>query len=173
MDTRPQNTQTPSHSPLGEPAGEQWPGAVSRSGRNFALILAFGIVFLGVASLVKPNPRGASASPNRAYVAQAEQQKNVLSALAAQQHPKGWKLVGMLETKNFLVLIHAAPDAPRYSVFALSGELIKGDMLADDVYREFPTLDLKSLRLEPAPQDPQTSTGPLMMADPASQRGEH
>lgn len=173
MDTQPQNTQTPAPTTPGGVPGESWPGAASsRAGRNFALLLAFGIVFLGVASVVKPDPRGASASTNRAYnvPAPANQEKTtpmrVLTELAAQQHPKGWKLVGMLEAKNYLVLIHAGASEPMYSVFGLDGRLLKGDMPADDVYREFPDLDLKTLRLDPPATGQASETGPLMLAEP-------
>jgi hypothetical protein len=176
MDTQPTSTNsqtTPAADRTQRASGEDWPGSASRAGRNLAVILALGIVFLGVASLVKPDPRGAAASTNRAYVApQQSSPTTVLTSLANQRHPQGWKLVGMLEAKNFLVLIHAAPEQARYSVFALDGRLLKGDMLADDVYREFPDLDLKSLRLDPPAGSEHQTQGPLMLAEPVH-RDEH
>ena len=74
-------------------------------------------------------------------------------------------LIGMLESPEYLVLIQHADPTPRYTVCTPAGRILREDLDADDVYREFPMLDLRQFRLDPA-ADLQSS-GPLMLAWPA------
>lgn len=76
---------------------------------------------------------------------------------------QGPNLIGTLEGNEYRILIHHADDAPRYSVCAPDGRVLRDHLLAEDVYREFPTLDLKRLRLDP-PLD--STSGPLMLVYP-------
>lgn len=143
---------------------------VGNGARNLGMVLALGLVFLGAASLIKPDPRSATASPADGAAAlppsprtlSAEEERIALE-LARTPHPAGWKPLGMLQDTRYHVLIHASPAGPRYSIFTLKGRLLQGDMHADDVYRSFPDLDLTKLRL-----DPQNKTQSIMYADPAT-----
>ena len=138
------------------------------------MIVAFAcaIVFLGIASFFKPEPRGAAASPTNQPAAtphatvrgnasaQFASRNNSLLEPAADDevarrlgrttHTDGWRLLGQLEGREYRVLIFASPVGPRYSVYSLAGELLQADLAADDVYRAFPDLDLGALRDVPA-----------------------
>lgn len=120
--------------------------------RRILPILCGAAVFFGVASVVKPPPRSASAgnTPRRTLAP---------APLANTAHPQGWKLLGMLDGAERTVLCFATPDGPRYSVFTREGVLLQADMYADDVYRVFPDLDIENMHLEPGPD------GPLMLMD--------
>lgn len=120
--------------------------------RRILPVLCGAAVFFGVASVVKPPPRSASAGNGR-------QPTSTSSPLANAQHPKGWKLLGMLDGANHTVLCFATPQGPRYSVFTRAGALLQADMYADDVYRVFPDFDIENMHLEPGPD------GPLMLMD--------
>jgi hypothetical protein len=138
------------------------------------MIVAFAcaIVFLGIASFFKPEPRGAAAVPtnqtvtpprevvggsgsaqfrfrNQSLVEPAANDE-VARRLGRTTHTDGWRLLGQLEGREHRVLIFASPEGPRYSVYSLSGELLQADLAADDVYRAFPDLELGSLRDVPA-----------------------
>lgn len=107
------------------------------------LVLAVGVgVFFGVASMIKPAPRQAAADvptnvPRR------------LPSATPGEHPKGWKLLGSLQGKQFLVRAYASPEGPRYTVYSIKGELLQADLPADEVYRAFPDVDLENMQLEP------------------------
>lgn len=153
--------------------------AGGRAGRNLAAILALGIIFLGVSSIIKPDPRGATASPNRAVALPAQTPETrtqggtgtVLSTLMATPSERlggeqGWKLVGGLEGKTNLVLIHAdLQGVSRYSVFTLEGVLLKGGLRGDEVYRSFPELDVPNLQADP-PSGGAGVDGAIMYAEP-------
>lgn len=154
--------------PHAERAGNVQIDTGGRAGRNLAAVLALGLVFLGVASLVKPDPRGASASTaNTSQEHAGKSVEDVLGALIAAKHPQGWKLTGALKDTQFLVLIHSSPMGARYSVFSHQGRLLQGDMFADDVYRSFPTLDVSKFQLDPAQPGQAKPAGSIMLAEPA------
>lgn len=160
---------------------------VARGAQRLAAVFALGLLFLGVASLVKPDPRGATAAPgtqpgiapgaqtlplpvspfdNAKHRATGGQFRttDVGLELTRQTHPKNYKLLGRIEDRDYHVLAYAAPDAPRYTVFSLEGRLLQADMLADDVYRSFPTLNLTTLRVDPEANS--TAPTAIMLADP-------
>lgn len=113
-----------------------------RIARRTLLAIACIGAFLGVASFIKPAPRQAAASiPNPVELA--------IPVSALGEHPKGWKLLGTLQGKKYLVRAYASPEGPRYSVYSTLGRLIQGDLPADEVYRAFPEADLKNMQLEP------------------------
>lgn len=72
-------------------------------------------------------------------------------------------LIGMLEGREFRILIHHAEASPRYTICTPDGRVLREDLEAEDVYREFPTLDLQRLYLDPPSND---GTGPLMLMYP-------
>lgn len=180
MDTTPNRESGPStHT---SSSGEGVDGLViergaNRTGRNLAMVLALGLVFLGVASLVKPDPRGANASINADGTNRgagrnvtntantANTATSVLANLIAQPHPQGWKLIGAIHDSQYLVLVNSSPMGPRYSVFSHEGQLLQADMFADDVYRSFPSLDMSTLHLDPAGGQ-QPADGAIMLAEP-------
>jgi len=148
------------------------------------LLVAGGVIFVGVASVIKPTPRDAAASPGGAEMDQfalelrdafsepinvnsndpqeralVERLKQRSAAANAAQHPKGWKLLGMLEGREHLVKCWASPEGPRYSVFTLDGRLLQADLPADEVYRGFPDIDLLNLRADPPGAEPAAPSG--------------
>src|SRR5262249_38131926 len=140
----------------------------SRAWKRTAAVVAGGIAFLGIASLIKPEPRTASAYENSVTPAQTLGQNPVggrspdlAARLALRPHPKGWRVLGSLESTEHIVLVYASPDGPRYSVFTLQGRLISADLAAEDVYREVPDLDLSTLR-----DLPESDGKALMMVTP-------
>ena len=149
-------------------------GAGWRNGRRALLGLCGVVLFLGVASVIKPSPRGASAVPGNDladdslmiryafdHAAEVHAKDSGERALAERLnarkttdavHPKGWKLIGTLEGREHILRCWATADGPRYSVHTLDGRLIQDELPADEVYRGFPDLDLSNLRADP-PQD--------------------
>jgi hypothetical protein len=124
-------------------------------------------MFLGVASIIKPNPRDAGASvltsgsrSSASPVAHAE-----ANSTGAPDHPKGWKLLGMLEGREHIVKCWASPEGPRYSVYTLDGRMIQADLPADEVYRGFPDVDLPNLRTDPPSSSPSSSGGLVDFVD--------
>jgi hypothetical protein len=115
-------------------------------------MLGAAVLFLGVASVIKPPPRASTAALTPLPAPSAEG----LAALARGQTPGA--LIGTLEGAEHRVLCHASPAGPRYSVFTLDGRLLRADLPADAVYREFPGLDLENMRLE-------QPNRPLMLMD--------
>lgn len=156
---------------------------VSSSNERFcrlAAVVVGTVAFLGIASLVKPDPRSASANapassttpattlhnlsgntPAQGSRLDGARSSDVSQRLASTPHAKGWKLLGELESVEYRVLMHASPDGARYSVYTLDGRLLQSDLEGDDVYRVFPALDLKPLQDAPAKND-----GPLMLVTP-------
>ena len=128
------------------------PSHQRHAGRNLAFALGAFVLFFGVASLVKPPPRSASASggglprPSGSALAQLS------------DHAEPGRLLGTLEGREYAVRCYASPLGPRYSVLTLDGRLLGSDLPADEVYRVFPGVDLESMRLEPG-------AGPLMLMD--------
>lgn len=72
-------------------------------------------------------------------------------------------LIGTLEGREYRILIHHAEGEPRYTVCSPDGRVLREDLLADDIYREFPDLDLRRLHLDPPNRD---GSGPLMLIYP-------
>lgn len=133
--------------------------SVAHRVRTLALIIAGAALFLGVASVIKPPPRSASANvPPAVSPFGAPAPTHPPRTEAA--HPKGWKLIGTLEGTQHMVRCWATPDGPRYSVYTLSGQLLQADLPADEVYRAFPDIELENLRA-----DPPAGRSTLMMAD--------
>ncbi len=149
------------------------PGLAWRRGRRVLLVLIGGVLFLGVASVIKPSPRGAAAAEGgsnnpefkielrKAFVhpgdanstnpngMESAKLPTARQAVAEATHPKGWKLIGTLEGREHMLRCWATPDGPRYSVHTLNGRLIQDELPADEVYRGFPDLDLSNLRADP------------------------
>jgi len=63
--------------------------------------------------------------------------------------------LGVLTGRDYRIEVTDSPEGPRYSVFDEFGELLADELLADDVYRAVPNLDLTTLFAD----------GSLMMVD--------
>lgn len=134
-----------------------------------ALLLGGIVTFMGVASVIKPPPRSATAAPATSQQLVSPQQvwlsgqhgQMAQTTGHAPEHPKGLKCIGTLEGRDFTVHAYATAQGPVYSVFNRSGELLQQDLPADEVYRAFPQIDLKNLHLAPASSTPD---GALMLA---------
>lgn len=125
-----------------------------RRGKRALLVLGAAALFIGAASVFKPEPQGARAgqptptsnaanAESDALVARLKERKD------ANPHPKGWKLLGTLEGREHILKCWGTNDGPRYSVHALDGRLIQDDLPADEVYRGFPDIELPNLRVDP------------------------
>ena len=139
-----------------------------------AAVIAGAVAFLGIASLIKPDPRSASAyengatpihpaahAPNINGRSMQGDSHDILVALSMQAHPQGWRLIGSLEGTEHLVLVYSSPNGPRYSVFTLQGRLVAGGLEAGEVYRVVPELDMTTLR-----DLPESDGKPLMLVTP-------
>ena len=129
------------------------PSPTTRRVRGVLVMVGGALAFLGIASVVNPNgPRNASAGGTNTFAA---------TQVLADTHPtRGWKLIGTLLNAEHEVRCWATPQGPRYSVHSLDGRLLQDNLVADDVYRAFPDMDLERLRADP----PNQRT--LMLADP-------
>lgn len=123
--------------------------------RRLLMLVGAAFTFAVISSVIQP---GASQAEPLAVDPNDERITAVGTQLARLPHPAGWPCLGLLRGTNQLVVIHAGPEGPRYSVYSLRGRLISADLAPDEVYREFPDLDVEGLRLEPSTQD-----GPLML----------
>jgi hypothetical protein len=120
--------------------------------------------FLIVASFVEPRP--STASDERlapVLLVSAADQARIAQSLLTRAHPRGWPALGMMEGADYIVLMHGSPEGARYTVCARAGAVLAEDLPADQVYREFPSLDVGGMRLEPADMG---EARPLMLADP-------
>ena len=139
----------------------------SQTARQMIAAFAGALLFLSIASLIKPEPRTASAVPNESASAaprprisgnaarlksldRDDASEDISRRLSQTPHPKGWRLVGQLEGRENRLLMFASPEGPRYTVYSLAGDLLAPDLAADDVYRAFPDLDLSTLHDLPA-----------------------
>ncbi len=127
-----------------------------RRGKRVLLVLGAAALFIGAASVIKPEPQGARANTNP-----HTQTLTRAAVPALQSHPKGWKLLGTLEGREHILKCWGTNDGPRYSVHALDGRLIQDDLPADEVYRGFPDIELPNLRVDP-PTDGAGSSGVLV-----------
>lgn len=123
------------------------PSGLRRRGKRVLLVLGAAALFIGAASVFKPEPQGARASTNTNPHTTALM-RAALPTLPL--HPKGWKLLGTLEGREHILKCWGTNDGPRYSVHALDGRLIQDDLPADEVYRGFPDIELPNLRVDPA-----------------------
>ncbi len=127
-----------------------------RRSRRFIVVLGAAALFIGASSFIKPGPQGAHAGIERIAPASHDQHA---PRPAQDQHPRGWKLLGILEGREHIVKCWATNDGPRYSVHSLDGRLIQDDLPADEVYRGFPDIELENLRADP-PTSPAGSLSP-------------
>lgn len=146
-----------------------WLSGVDGRVRRFAIVAGGITTFVLVASVIEPfkseaEPAREAAQKQLSAVPSVDP-SDVVRALVQMKQPHGWPLLGALVGKNEMVLVHASPQGPRYSVFTHQGQLLEPDLSADDVYRSFPSLDIKSLRLDPASTDRGTEP-PIMMVVP-------
>lgn len=132
--------------------------------KRIALVVLAAGLFVGVASVIKPPPQAASASPAAGVSRSARPSAARPAAYSFEQgvrgeHPKGWRLVGQLEGREYQVLCYASPEGPRFSVFDLRGRVLQQDLPPDEVYRAFPGLDIESMQMRTS------DSGSLMLMD--------
>ncbi|MBX3403004.1 MAG: hypothetical protein KF699_06280 [Phycisphaeraceae bacterium] len=111
-------------------------------------------------------PGSARQGPRTADAA-AQRQDPLVLGDADELWPRGLlrmpALLGVLESPDFRILIHAGDPEPLYTVCTPAGRVLAAELRADDVYREFPMIDPTRLRVDP-PDD--GGTPPLMLAWP-------
>ncbi len=78
---------------------------------------------------------------------------------AAPAHPRGLKPLGNMLGRDYLTWIYASPDGPRFTICRPDGDILAEDLTADEVYAQFPDLDIKGMG---TPAD--AEIGPLMLA---------
>ncbi len=128
--------------------------------RRLLLLVGGAFVFALVASVIRPGDSRASLATNP-LVNEDGRIGSVSAQLAKLPHPMGWPCLGLLRGTSQLIVIHGSPSGARYSVYTLSGRIVSADLSSDEVYREFPDLDIEGLRL-----DPGNEQGPLMLYTP-------
>jgi hypothetical protein len=72
-------------------------------------------------------------------------------------------LLGVLESPDFRILIHAGDPEPLYTVCTPAGRVLAAELRAEEVYREFPMIDPTRLRVDPPDEGGER---PLMLAWP-------
>lgn len=140
------------------------------------LLCAGGVLFVIAGSVFDPSESDADTigqSPGTARLgpwtaeAAAHGQGPLVLGDADELWPRGLlrmpALLGVLESPDFRILIHAGDPEPLYTVCTPAGRVLAAELRADDVYREFPMIDPTRLRVDP-PDD--GGTRPLMLAWP-------
>lgn len=141
--------------------------------RGLAVVVAL-VVYLTVASVVKPGRSSAEPGVQRITPSKslpqlrdgkdADQWVRSIVPAAPERNAHGWRLLGQMVGGERLVWIYSSPDGPRYTICTKTGEILREDLEADDVYRVFPDLDISGMRLEPRPEGGQKPES-LMTAD--------
>jgi hypothetical protein len=73
-------------------------------------------------------------------------------------------LIGTLESREFRILIHHGDPVPLYTVCMPDGRVLRANLEAGDVYREFPGINLERMLFDPTTGE--GTTGPLMLVYP-------
>lgn len=94
-----------------------------------AVVLAV-VFFVGVASMFRPSRSGANQAAS-------------IEPVAVDVEPD--RLVGEFVGRNYILRVYAGAEGPLYTVCDLRGKVLKDRLAADDVYRAFPDLDVRSL----------------------------
>ncbi len=92
----------------------------------------------------------------------------VQNAQRGPEEPLRGKLLGSLIGPIYTIRIHCSPEGPLYSVWdTKNGRSLAEGLPADDVYRHFPDIDVRTMRLGPgdAPDEVAEFIGPLMQVD--------
>ncbi|MCC6322788.1 MAG: hypothetical protein IT438_15295 [Phycisphaerales bacterium] len=126
---------------------------------------AGGAAFLLLASVFDPGHSSANDNHVPGVIDLARHRAASATEVLRRAHPQGWPTLGMLEGAEYLVIVHASPSGPRYTVCNTIGEVLATDLAADDVYRSFPELDIPGMLLDPEAND---GSPPMMLADPAN-----
>ncbi len=88
------------------------------------------------------------------------------SVAAPRDHRRPGPALGELIGRNHVILIHASPDGPLYTVCRPDGATLRRHLFADEVRSAFPDIDLSKLRLDaPPPLAPDLLRGALMLVD--------
>lgn len=127
--------------------------------RRSLLVGAGALLFVVVGSVIDP-------LRSEAQVEGAER-AGLVTGASDEAWPRGLlsmpALIGVLESPDFRILIHAGDPDPLYTVCTPAGRVLAAELRADEVYREFPMIDPTKLRVDP----PDTrDEGPLMLAWP-------
>lgn len=141
----------------GRTAGVSGGGGSAGMWRRVAILAGGVATFALVASLIRPGESSAQmedhpAANLRSFDRSTDDPAAVVRSLVRLRHPQGWPLIGALAGMDYIVLVHGADEGARYSVYTSSGKLMRADLMADEVYREFPSLDLPGAHLQPGEQ---------------------
>jgi len=80
---------------------------------------------------------------------------------------RGRILLGEMVGNGHRIWVYGRGTDVRYTVCTPEGEVLTSDITADEVYRLFPHLDLRSMHLDTLPD---SDTGAVMMVDPRDPR---
>lgn len=137
------------------PAPERLP----RWARRALLVGAGALLFVVVGSVIDP-------LRSEAHI-DGPSPAGLIAGASDENWPRGLlsmpALIGVLESPDFRILIHAGDPEPLYTVCTPAGRVLAAELRADEVYREFPMIDPTKLRVDP-PEVP--GDGPLMLAWP-------
>lgn len=75
----------------------------------------------------------------------------------------GRMLLGEMVGRDYRVWVYGRGAEVRYTVCTPEGVVVTSDMTADDVYRLYPDLNLRAMRLDTLPD---SDTGAVMMVEP-------
>lgn len=104
---------------------------------------------------------GKQAVPSAQRVQSGPEQLNRLETggRTAPVHPRGLKPLGNMLGREYLVWIYSEKDEPRYTICKRTGDVIAADLTAQQVYAQFPDLDIEHLGVPTG-----DGSGPWMMA---------
>jgi hypothetical protein len=122
------------------------------------MVFALLLVFVVVGSALDPRESKAAA---RRFAPRAAPPQPAASAAA--DETTGGRPLGSLRGASYCVLITSGPDGPLYTVSSLDGNILASDLTQDEVWQNFPGLDIDRLTAE----SEATGIGePVMYVDP-------
>ena len=133
--------------------------------RLLVLVAAVG-GFVAMASIFNPEQtRATVAQVKRGIETLAGEQPKVPEGAAKPpaRDSRGRMLLGEMVGKGHRVWVYGQGTEVRYTVCTMEGEVLTSDIGADDVYRLFPHLDLRTMRLDTLPD---SDTGAVMVVEP-------
>ncbi|MBX3356912.1 MAG: hypothetical protein KF745_00640 [Phycisphaeraceae bacterium] len=132
-----------------------------RSVNRIVAIAVAVMVFAAISSVIRPSD--SSADPLHARTPKPTLGPAPAVFKAPDRDALGNMLIGQLTSADHLVLAYATREGPRYTVCALDGTVLESNLMADDVYRVFPSLNIENMVL-----DPDEGSQPVMMFDHGS-----
>src|SRR5262249_11617030 len=63
----------------------------------------------------------------------------------APPHPRGLRPLGNMLGRNYLTWVYASTEGPRFTICRPDGDILAVDLTAEQVYAQFPDLDVENL----------------------------